>query len=73
MPHGRSTAASGREALAALLAPALQDQLAAFGPHADQEAVRTLATAVVGLERPLHAETLARAADAAVATREDKL
>ena len=59
MPHGRSTA-SGRETLAALLATALQHELAPLRPHADEESVGALATAVVGLERPLHADPLAR-------------
>lgn len=45
---------SGRDALAALLAAALQDQLAPLGAHAHEEAVGALAATVVRLERPLH-------------------
>ena len=65
-------AASDREALAALLSTALQHELAALRPHADQETVGALATAVVGLERPLHADPLARR-HRSTATRQDKL
>jgi hypothetical protein len=55
--HEGASPGSGRDPLAALLASALQHQLASLGPHADQEAMRALALAVVGLERPLHRES----------------
>jgi len=45
---------SGRDALAALLAAALQDQLAPLGAHAHEEPMGALAATVVRLERPLH-------------------
>jgi hypothetical protein len=46
--------ASGGDPLPALLAAALQDELAPLRPHADEEAVGALPSAVVRLERPLH-------------------
>jgi hypothetical protein len=49
---------SDRQPLAPLLAPTLQDQATALGPHPDQEAVGALPLPVVGLERPLHADPL---------------
>jgi hypothetical protein len=49
-----ATPPSRGDSLAPLLAPPLEDELAPLAPHAHEEAVRALATAVVRLERPLH-------------------
>ena len=43
-----------REALAALAATARKHRLSVLGPHADEEAVRALAAAVVRLKSTLH-------------------
>ena len=53
MSHG-SRSPSSRQSLAALLPTASQRQATTGRPHADQEPVRALTVAVVGLERPLH-------------------
>ena len=45
---------SDGDPLPALLAAALQDELPSLRPHADEEAVGTLPSTVVRLERPLH-------------------
>jgi hypothetical protein len=45
---------SRREALATLVATALQNKTTGFGAHTNSEAVRLGATAVVGLEGSLH-------------------
>src|SRR5207244_1209075 len=47
-------AALDGQTLAALPATAREHGLAILGPHADEEAVRTLATAIVGLKSTLH-------------------
>lgn len=51
---------SGSDALAAFLAPALEHEAPALGPHPNQEPVSPLSPPVVGLERPLHGRYASR-------------